>query len=174
MLATGSLLNLFALLSRCSCPPISDCEEVDTHSLHQAAQNIQINASASTRVQLLKAFPDQPIFACLNAYQGKQYVIRPRYGRALVWNDIVLLRIDFAMCNPPFYESAEEMQQLSEQKDIGPSAVRLSFSSRTRSIAYTILDQVCTGAATEMVTKGGEVAFVSQMVQESQALPQVK
>lgn len=78
------------------------------------------------------------------------------------------------MCNPPFYESAEEMQQLSEQKDVGPSAVSWSFVSRAKTDAHDIRGQVCTGAPTEMVTKGGEVAFVSQMVQESLALPQVR
>lgn len=52
------------------------------------------------------------------------------------------------MCNPPFYTSREEMAQSSESKSQQPSSV-------------------CTGADVEMVTKGGEVAFVTKMIDES-------
>ncbi|DAA75584.1 TPA_exp: Uncharacterized protein A8136_1658 [Trichophyton benhamiae CBS 112371] len=52
------------------------------------------------------------------------------------------------MCNPPFYESHEEMKQLAEEKQNEPLSV-------------------CTGAETEMITPGGEVAFVKKMIQES-------
>lgn len=56
--------------------------------------------------------------------------------------------IAFTMCNPPFYGSREEVQNSAEAKELGPSAV-------------------CTGADTEMITPGGEVAFIGQMVRES-------
>lgn len=52
------------------------------------------------------------------------------------------------MCNPPFYASAEEMVASVESKQRPP------FSA-------------CTGSANEMVTPGGEVAFVSRMIDES-------
>ncbi|KAI0824476.1 S-adenosyl-L-methionine dependent methyltransferase [Trametes gibbosa] len=55
---------------------------------------------------------------------------------------------DFTMCNPPFYGSREEVQQSAEAKETGPHAV-------------------CTGADVEMITPGGEAAFVIQMVNES-------
>ena len=55
------------------------------------------------------------------------------------------------MCNPPFYESAEEMLASAKAKQRPP------FSA-------------CTGAEVEMVTAGGEVAFVSRMIQESTVL----
>lgn len=56
--------------------------------------------------------------------------------------------IDFTMCNPPFYASREEVLQSTEAKEFSPSAV-------------------CTGADNEMITPGGEVAFVATMVKES-------
>lgn len=31
--------------------------------------------------------------------------------------------VEFTMCNPPFYSSEEEMEQLAEQKELSPSAV---------------------------------------------------
>lgn len=52
------------------------------------------------------------------------------------------------MCNPPFYASSEEMISSAESKQRPP------FSA-------------CTGSANEMVTAGGEVAFVSRMIEES-------
>jgi len=55
------------------------------------------------------------------------------------------------MCNPPFYESAEEMLASAEAKQRPPLSA-------------------CTGAEVEMVTPGGEIAFVSRMIQESIAL----
>ena len=55
---------------------------------------------------------------------------------------------DFTMCNPPFYSSREEMEKSAAEKEFSPSAV-------------------CTGTDTEIITPGGESAFVRQMVTES-------
>ncbi|GAA5862026.1 hypothetical protein JCM3774_006145 [Rhodotorula dairenensis] len=59
--------------------------------------------------------------------------------------------IDFTMCNPPFYASAEEIASSEAGK------ARLPFA-------------ICTGADNEMVTPGGEVAFVSRMIQGTPSL----
>ena len=56
--------------------------------------------------------------------------------------------LDFTMCNPPFYSSQEEMLSSAETKSQVP------FSA-------------CTGAAVEMIAPGGEVEFVSRMIDES-------
>ncbi|KAH9921568.1 S-adenosyl-L-methionine dependent methyltransferase [Epithele typhae] len=60
-------------------------------------------------------------------------------------------RYDFTMCNPPFYASREEVLQSAEAKEFTPNAV-------------------CTGAGVEMITPGGEAAFVGRMVEESAGL----
>ncbi|XP_748950.2 DUF890 domain protein [Aspergillus fumigatus Af293] len=52
------------------------------------------------------------------------------------------------MCNPPFYSSREEMIASAEAKERPP------FSA-------------CTGDEVEMVTEGGEIAFVHRMIEES-------
>ncbi|KII91536.1 hypothetical protein PLICRDRAFT_38308 [Plicaturopsis crispa FD-325 SS-3] len=57
-------------------------------------------------------------------------------------------RFTFTMCNPPFYASASELQASMEGKALPPSAV-------------------CTGSDIEMITPGGEVAFVGCMIDES-------
>jgi 23S rRNA A1618 N6-methylase RlmF len=57
-------------------------------------------------------------------------------------------RFDFTMCNPPFYSSREEIEKSTAEKTFSPSAI-------------------CTGADAEMITPGGESAFVRQMVTES-------
>ncbi|GAA6055031.1 hypothetical protein JCM3770_006703 [Rhodotorula araucariae] len=59
--------------------------------------------------------------------------------------------IDFMMCNPPFYSSQDEIDATLAAKELEPFAK-------------------CTGAENEMVTPGGEVAFVSRMVEESHKL----
>ncbi|GAA6001705.1 uncharacterized protein JCM10292_005001 [Rhodotorula paludigena] len=63
--------------------------------------------------------------------------------------------IDFTMCNPPFYASQDEIDASLAAKQLEPFAV-------------------CTGADNEMVTDGGEVVFVSQMVKDSVALGKTK
>lgn len=55
------------------------------------------------------------------------------------------------MCNPPFYESEAEMLSSAAAKQRPP------FTA-------------CTGSKTEMVTPGGEVAFVSRTIDESLVL----
>ncbi|CEQ42685.1 SPOSA6832_04516 [Sporobolomyces salmonicolor] len=63
--------------------------------------------------------------------------------------------IDFTMCNPPFYASQDEIAASLAAKELEPFAV-------------------CTGASNEMLTPGGEVAFVSRMIDESLSLGSTK
>ncbi|KAF9432540.1 hypothetical protein BGZ76_010649 [Entomortierella beljakovae] len=57
-------------------------------------------------------------------------------------------RYNFCMCNPPFYEDEQEIQDNLESKEETPSAI-------------------CNGTPNEMITQGGEVQFVRQMIDES-------
>ncbi|PWY97153.1 hypothetical protein BCV70DRAFT_167544, partial [Testicularia cyperi] len=66
-------------------------------------------------------------------------------GEAAVAEDI---EFHFTMCNPPFYASQEEMAHCADFKAGPPNAV-------------------CHGTAGEMVTPGGEVEFISRMIDES-------
>lgn len=63
-------------------------------------------------------------------------------------DELGLKRIDFIMTNPPFYESEAEMRRSALKKDRPPHSA-------------------CTGAPVEMVCEGGEVAFVSRIIDES-------
>ncbi|KAF5385020.1 hypothetical protein D9615_001020 [Tricholomella constricta] len=58
------------------------------------------------------------------------------------------VEIQFTMCNPPFYSSAEDVAQSEAGKALG------AFGA-------------CTGAPVEMITPGGEAQFVGAMVRES-------
>ncbi|OAA35255.1 hypothetical protein BBO_08857 [Beauveria brongniartii RCEF 3172] len=59
--------------------------------------------------------------------------------------------VAFVMTNPPFYRSAAEMNERAAEKALPPLTA-------------------CTGAPIEMVTDGGEVAFVGRILDESLAL----
>ncbi|KAL7747992.1 hypothetical protein RI367_006538 [Sorochytrium milnesiophthora] len=61
-------------------------------------------------------------------------------------------KVSFVMCNPPFYSSEDEIQTSAAAK-------------------ATPASQTCTGRNNELVTDGGEVAFVSRMMQESARHP---
>jgi 23S rRNA (adenine1618-N6)-methyltransferase len=60
-------------------------------------------------------------------------------------------KLDFVMCNPPFYSSAEDLAISSAGKSGPPNAV-------------------CTGAEVEMICPGGDAGFVLRMVEESREL----
>jgi methyltransferase len=56
--------------------------------------------------------------------------------------------VDITMCNPPFYASRQEMEEGMDIKAVGPHAAP-------------------TASSNELITRGGEVAFISQMITES-------
>ena len=70
--------------------------------------------------------------------------------QGLSWS-YTLPSIDFTMCNPPFYASTADYLSCAAAKSRPPHSA-------------------CTGADVEMVTPGGEIAFVSRMIDESKVL----
>ncbi|ORX81919.1 S-adenosyl-L-methionine dependent methyltransferase [Anaeromyces robustus] len=69
-------------------------------------------------------------------------------------NDIEILKLllspdyTFCMCNPPFYSSENEMEQSKELKIEEPHSI-------------------CTGSKNEMLTEGGEIQFISTLIDDS-------
>ena len=56
--------------------------------------------------------------------------------------------ISITMCNPPFYNSQDEIEALRAKKDTPPEGV-------------------CTGSEVEMVYPGGEAGFIEKMMRDS-------
>ncbi|BGP43199.1 hypothetical protein JCM10449v2_007227 [Rhodotorula kratochvilovae] len=85
-----------------------------------------------------------------NGLSDRISVFEVEQGGALFPPEVVnsVSAIDFTMCNPPFYTSQDEIDASLAAKELEPFAK-------------------CTGAENEMVTPGGEVAFVSRIVEES-------
>ncbi|KAI9777181.1 MAG: hypothetical protein M1839_009024 [Geoglossum umbratile] len=104
-------------------------EDIDEKNLEYANKNVALNGFQS-RIKIIPSMPGNPLIPLDN---------------------LRLESIDFTMCNPPFYESTEEMLSCAKEKKRPP------FSA-------------CTGASVEMVTAGGEVAFVGRMIKESLTL----
>ena len=63
-------------------------------------------------------------------------------------SNLMLPDYSFCMCNPPFYSSEEEMEQSKELKVEAPHSI-------------------CTGSKNEMLTEGGEVQFVTKIIDDS-------
>lgn len=63
-------------------------------------------------------------------------------------DELESVNVDFVMTNPPFYSSADDLLKSAAQKAHPPHSA-------------------CTGAEVEMVSPGGEVAFVTRLIEES-------
>ncbi|KAL1305480.1 hypothetical protein AAFC00_002356 [Neodothiora populina] len=103
--------------------------DIDDHSLTYAEKNIALN-NLQARITLHRMAQDDPLIPL-----GKLNVET----------------IDFTMCNPPFYTSADDLYNSLNNKQARPSAV-------------------CTGAEVEMICEGGDLGFVMRMVEESLVL----
>lgn len=103
--------------------------DIDPKNLTYAQTNID-NNNLSSRIHIRRSTTDSPLLPLAALGVG---------------------RLDFTMCNPPFYTSKEDLEASYANKDNPPSAI-------------------CTGAEVEMICEGGDVGFVLQMVEESQTL----
>lgn len=86
----------------------------------------------------------------LNNLQDR-ITIHPRHNVTdpmIPLDELGLKRIDFTMTNPPFYQSEAEMHASASKKNRPPHSA-------------------CTGAPVEMVCDGGEVAFVTRILEQS-------
>ncbi|KAH8830291.1 hypothetical protein DL96DRAFT_931644 [Flagelloscypha sp. PMI_526] len=103
--------------------------ELDETSFSCAFQNVKTN-SMDDRIHIIRVLEHDtilgPLFRNMDSNQA----------------------LDFTMCNPPFYESVQEIQTSLQIKEFPPNAI-------------------CTGGTTEMITEGGEVQFVGNMIRES-------
>ncbi|GAO17345.1 hypothetical protein UVI_02038650 [Ustilaginoidea virens] len=100
--------------------------DIDDESLRFARNNVERNG-LSGRIRLVARSPGDPLIPL---------------------DELGIASIDFAMTNPPFYESEEQLLRSAQRKRRPPWTA-------------------CTGAKTEMVTPGGEAAFVDAMFAES-------
>jgi len=121
--------------------------ELDGHSYAYAQDNIFRN-NLQHRISLVKVDPPPPGNHSDDGEPSAPAIFPPSIWDAVARLGSGLLRVDFTLCNPPFYGSAGEIAALEGSKLAAPFAR-------------------CTGGANEMICRGGEVAFVKQMVDES-------
>ncbi|KAG0740670.1 hypothetical protein G6F22_009173 [Rhizopus arrhizus] len=117
---------IYPLLA-CACHPHWSFlgTEIDTRSMDYARKNIERN-HLEDRIQLIYNKDPDKIFPLDDEKET----------------------FDFCMCNPPFYESKEALEEGMTNKELEPYAV-------------------CTGSSNEMITTGGEYGFISKMINES-------
>lgn len=99
--------------------------DIDDKNLQYALKNVSQNGLES-RIRVIKTEPSDPLIPLgtvipLDRYGGKACNI----GRS----DSAKQRhsLDFTMCNPPFYESKEEMVTSAQAKSRPPFSVRTAF-----------------------------------------------
>lgn len=102
-------------------------QDIDNASLHYARRNVSING-LEDRIRIVAKAKEDPCLLPLNHSSTD--------------------RADFAMTNPPFYESEADLARSAKKKARPPNSA-------------------CTGAPVEMVVEGGEVAFVGRLLEES-------
>lgn len=100
--------------------------DIDAHSLSHAQQNVEAN-NLTERIKLHSTSPEEPLIPL---------------------ETLGVERLDFVMCNPPFYSSSEDMSRAYGSKAMPPSAV-------------------CTGSTNEMICPGGDAGFVTRILEES-------
>ncbi|KAK2745665.1 hypothetical protein FQN57_003561 [Myotisia sp. PD_48] len=101
--------------------------DIDEKNLHYSRKNVS-NNRLDSRIRIIDVTPQDSLIP--------------------LGTKIPLNSLDFTMCNPPFYESQDEMSKSAKEKQEPPLSA-------------------CTGAPVEMVTPGGEVAFITRMIQDS-------
>lgn len=79
---------------------------------------------------------------------------------------------DFLMCNPPFYASLSQMNNLREIKKTPRRSVsmRTIISHGYRADMRRVLHQNFGGIVSDLVTRGGEVHLVLRIIFESSSL----
>ncbi|GAB7342360.1 hypothetical protein MBLNU457_g0578t3 [Dothideomycetes sp. NU457] len=100
--------------------------DIDSHSISFARNNVELNNLAS-RITIY--------------HSSDKTALIPL-------EDLGVDRLDFVLCNPPFYSSLAEMTESNNAKSRPPSAT-------------------CTGSENEMICPGGDIGFVSRILDES-------
>ncbi|KAI9638368.1 uncharacterized protein MKK02DRAFT_22258 [Dioszegia hungarica] len=121
--------------------------ELDAVSFHHAVKTRLYNEILPASISILRPSPDQPILFPIFDGLANSYSTSREAGEgdssskeADKW--------DFVICNPPFFGSEDEMREGREAKQKGAPAAP-------------------TASDNELITPGGEVQFVGQMIRES-------
>lgn len=104
--------------------------DVNSDSLQDAYRNVQHNG-ATDRITLLQTAPEDDFFAAALRTTPQWVTHACSWYSLELTSPSVSNSLDFTMCNPPFYASDEEMQRLTEDKDLPPHAVSW-LQGRTR------------------------------------------
>lgn len=148
-IGTGSSAIYLLLLARLSPKAILCGTELNPESLKSARENVQRNG-LERRIRCYAAQEGGGILFPLAASamalskEGREEEEEEDQDQ----EEIRRAPFTFTMCNPPFYSSADE---------INASRAKKSYQAHAAP----------TASENELITRGGEVAFVSQMIDES-------
>ncbi|KAI9292064.1 hypothetical protein K502DRAFT_352380 [Neoconidiobolus thromboides FSU 785] len=125
--------------------------DIDGDSIDCARKNIK-NNHLTSRISITQVNKEDKEFKIFTPLLFDKNV--RDFGIAAIENEEAIVKIhkklkySFTMCNPPFYDSSEEIDKGCKNKSNLPSGV-------------------CSGSSNEMITEGGEFNFISIMIKES-------
>lgn len=123
--------------------------DIDEKNFQYARQNILTNNLKSRIYPILRKSTDPLITLEPFGLERRETLLS--WSINILISDPPIYSLDFTICNPPFYSSPADLVASASAKSHPPYSA-------------------CTGAAVEMVTPGGEVAFVTRMIKESLVL----
>ena|SRR5438876_657018 len=97
----------------CSPSARTNSTDIDTKSIESATNNIHLN-NLESRIRIVTTIPEGPLLP-LNLLQIERY--------PLLLAIKLTIRLDFCMCNPPFYTDAAELYEHASAKSLEPFSV---------------------------------------------------
>lgn len=127
--------------------------DIDEKNFQYARQNVLTNNLGSRIYPILRKLTDPLITLEPFGFERRETLLSKSISIPILTHTPPpqIYSLDFTICNPPFYSSSSELVASASAKSHSPYSA-------------------CTGAAVEMVTPGGEVAFVTRMIKESLVL----
>ncbi|KAJ7461731.1 S-adenosyl-L-methionine dependent methyltransferase [Mycena galericulata] len=118
--------------------------DVDEFSLQSARSNVEKNRLLE-RIQIFETTPEAPIFGCLHNDQDA--------------------RVDFTMCNPPFYSSHEDVATSADAKESEPNAVHDYPGGESSFVRRMVVESVGLGERCRWYTSMlGKMSSVTEVV----------
>lgn len=103
--------------------------DIDDKNIQFAQNNVSKNG-LEPRIRVIKTEPSAPLIPLDTRISLERYGVVKKYNVAEFVRLRQKHRLNFTMCNPPFYESQDEMVASAEAKARPPFSVRIALQTK--------------------------------------------